>query len=226
MPRISVRGDIVDDETAWLYEWFGIECVSPKMIRDVLNDNHSEQITLEINSGGGDVIAASEIYTMLRAYSGDTVAEIYGLAASAASVIAMGCETVNISPTAHIMIHNASVVASGNKEDHQQISELLVGIDESIINAYEHKTGLIRAQIADLMKQEKWFNAQEAVDYGFSDKVMFEFTPVVTNSTSSIISKDAVSKLKDLIVKAEPNNNKPSPQISLTQKKINALKGE
>lgn len=226
MPRISVRGDVVDDDTAWLYDWFGIECVSPKKIRDVLADNHSEEITLEINSSGGDVIAASEIYTMLRGHNGNTVAEVFGLAASAASVIAVGCSNVRISPTAHIMIHNASIVASGNKEEYQQLTQLLAGIDESIINAYEAKTGLAREEIANLMKQDKWFNAQEAVENGFANEVMFDEKITITNSTSNIIPKASVNKLKELIIKSEKQIEEPKDILSLTQKKLNLLKGE
>lgn len=230
MPRISVRGAVVDDETAWFYGYFGIECVSPKKIRDILATNSGEEIILEINSAGGDVIAASEIYTLLRSHDGETVSEVVGLAASAASVIASGCQIVKISPTAHIMIHNASVAANGNKEELDKLSNLLRGIDESIINAYEFKTGLARDEIANLMEQDKWFNAEEAVKYGFANEVMFEDKLTVTNSAlDTVIPHSSVNKLKNLLIQNKPIEDKtiePKNEISLTQRKINLLKGE
>lgn len=105
MVKISVKGDIVDNDTAWLYDWLGIECVSPKTILSALDEANGEEIELEIASNGGSTIAASEIYTALREYPGKVVGNVVSLAASAASVIACACEPLRISPTAHIMIH-------------------------------------------------------------------------------------------------------------------------
>ena len=222
MVTITIKGDIVDDDTAWLYDWFGIECISPNKVSAALAEADGEEVELNISSNGGDVLAASEIYTALRSYKGNVSGNVVSLAASAASVIACACQPLRISPTAHIMIHNAWLTSSGNKSDKQQDVTLLEGIDESIINAYEAKTGQSRDVLADLMNKDSWLNAQKAMETGFADEIMFEEKIEVNNSLNQIIPKAAVSKLKNLLVKNE------IPQItemSLTQKKLKALYG-
>lgn len=223
MVKIAIKGDIVDNDTAWLYDWFGIDCVSPNTVLSALNEADGEEIELEIASGGGDVLAASEIYTALRGYQGSVSGDVVSIAASAASVIACACEPLRISPTAHIMIHNAWLTSSGNKKDKQQDVELLDSVDESIINVYEAKTGQSREVIAELMANDSWLNAQNAMEKGFADEIMFQENIQVANATQ-LIPKAAVNKLKNLVLK----NEKPQPKSkeeSLTQKKLNALRG-
>lgn len=222
MVTITIKGDVVDDDTAWLYDWFGIECISPNKVSAALAEADGEEVELNISSNGGDVLAASEIYTALRSYKGNVSGNVVSLAASAASVIACACQPLRISPTAHIMIHNAWLTSSGNKSDKQQDITLLEGIDESIINAYEAKTGQSRDVLADLMNKDSWLNAQKAMEAGFADEIMFEEKVEVNNSLSQIIPKAAVSKLKNLLIKNEiPQNT----EMSLTQKKLKALYG-
>lgn len=222
MVTITIKGDVVDDDTAWLYDWFGIECISPNKVSAALAEADGEEVELNISSNGGDVLAASEIYTALRSYKGNVSGNVVSMAASAASVIACACQPLRISPTAHIMIHNAWLTSSGNKNDKQQDVTLLEGIDESIINAYEAKTGQSRDVLADLMNKDSWLNAQKAMEAGFADEIMFEEKVEVNNSLSQIIPKAAVNKLKNLLVKNEiPQNT----EMSLTQKKLKVLYG-
>lgn len=221
MKKVFLNGDVVDNETAWLYDWFGIDCISPGQIANVLNEATGDEVELNIASNGGDVFAASEIYTAIRSYSGQVSANVVSIAASAASVIASACKTVRISPTAHIMIHNAWLTTSGNATDLQNDIALLQGIDESIVNAYEAKTGLNRQELADLMSKDTWMNAQLAVEKGFADEIMFsDETVTVVNSTGAPFDKNAVNKLKNLLIKAE----KPQEE-TLLQKKLKALNG-
>lgn len=224
MVKILIKGDIVDNDTAWLYDWFGIDCVSPKSVLAVLDEAAGEEIELEFASGGGDVLAASEIYTALRGYQGEVSGDVVSIAASAASVIACACEPLRISPTAHIMIHNAWLTSSGNKKDKQQDVELLDSVDESIINAYEAKTGQTREVIAELMGKDSWLNAQTATEKGFADEIMFQENVQVANATTQMIPKAAVNKLKNLVLKNEKPQLKPKEE-SLTQRKLNALRG-
>lgn len=132
----------------------------------------SGPITVWINSPGGDCIAASQIYTMLMDYKGDVTVKIDGIAASAASVIAMAGTEVLMSPTSLIMIHNPATIAMGDHEDMQKAIKMLDEVKESIINAYEIKTSLTRDKLSRLMDAETWMNAHKAVELGFADGVL------------------------------------------------------
>ena len=157
----------ISDET-----WYGDE-VTPKLFKDELNAG-SGDITVWINSPGGDVFAAAQIYNMLRDYKGNVTVTIDSLAASAASVIAMAGNTVIMSPVAMMMIHNPSMLAMGEKRDMQKALSMLDEVKESILNAYETKTGMNRVKLSHMMDDETWFNANKAVELGFADKILFE----------------------------------------------------
>ena len=130
-------------------------------------------ITLHINSPGGDCFAASQIYTMLMEYPHDVTVQIDGMAASAASVIAMAGTRVQMSPTSMMMIHNPFTMAMGDSEEMRKAIQLLDEVKESIINAYEIKTGQSRTKLSHLMDSETWMNAWKAKELGFCDEVMF-----------------------------------------------------
>ena len=134
---------------------------------------HSGDVTVFINSPGGDVFAASQIYTMLRNHSGKVTVKIDGIAASAASVVAMAGDETLISPTGMLMCHNPMTCAMGNKADMEKAIELLEEVKESIINAYETKSHLSRNKIAKLMSDETWLNAKKAHEMGFVDGILF-----------------------------------------------------
>lgn len=129
-------------------------------------------ITVWINSPGGDCIAASQIYSMLMDYKGDVTVKIDGIAASAASVIAMAGSKVLMAPTALMMIHNPSTTAFGDHRDMAKAIELLNEVKESIINAYEIKTNLSRTVLSHLMDSETWMNAKKAQELGFADGIL------------------------------------------------------
>ena len=129
-------------------------------------------ITLWINSPGGDCIAASQIYTMLMDYPDEVTVKIDGIAASAASVIAMAGTKVLMAPTALMMIHNPATITMGDHEDMKRAIEMLDEVKESIINAYEIKTGISRIKLSHLMDAETWMNANKAIELGFADDVL------------------------------------------------------
>ena len=143
--------------------WFDDD-VTPKMFRDELNAGTGD-ITIWINSPGGDCVAASQIYSMLMDYKGKVTVKIDGLAASAASVIAMAGTKVLMAPTALMMIHNPATMAFGDHEDMQKAIDMLNEVKESIINAYEIRTGLSRAKLSHLMDEETWMNANKAISW-------------------------------------------------------------
>ena len=175
----------------------------------------SGPITLHINSPGGDCIAASQIYTMLMDYPYDVKVQIDGIAASAASVIAMAGTKVSMSPTSLMMIHNPLTFALGDSEEMRKAIQLLEEVKESIINAYEIKTGLSRTRLSHMMDAETWMNAQKALELGFCDEVLFQPEKVDKVQNSFTFSRRAVNnclldKLKACIPK-EPPDPQPDP---------------
>ncbi len=150
--------------------WFDDD-VTPQLFRDELNAG-SGDITVWINSPGGDCVAAAQIYNMLMNYKGNVTIKIDGIAASAASVIAMAGTKVIMSPVSMMMIHNPATAAFGDSADMQKAIAMLDEVKESIINAYEIKTGLSRAKLSHLMDAETWMDANSAVEMGFADEIM------------------------------------------------------
>ena len=154
--------------------WFDDD-VTPKIFREQLNAGTGD-IVLWVNSPGGDCVAASQIYTMRMEYKGNVTVKIDGIAASAASVIAMAGTEVLMAPTALLMIHNPLTVAIGDSEEMQKAIAMLDEVKESIINAYALKTGLSRLKISNLMDAETWMNAQKAIELGFADGMLSRYT--------------------------------------------------
>jgi ATP-dependent Clp protease protease subunit len=150
--------------------WFDDE-VTPALFKDELNSGEGD-ITVWINSPGGDCIAAAQIYNMLMDYKGNVTVKIDGIAASAASVIAMAGNKVIVSPVSMIMIHNPATIAAGDTAEMQKAIAMLDEVKESIINAYEIKTGLSRAKLSHLMDAETWMDANSAIEMGFADEIM------------------------------------------------------
>ena len=173
-----VRDETTEERTLYLNgeisdeTWYGDE-VTPKMFRDELMAGKGD-VTVWINSPGGDVFAAAQIYNMLMDYKGNVTVKIDGIAASAASVIAMAGTEVLMSPTSLMMIHNPFTIAIGDSEEMQKAIQMLDEVKESIINAYELKTGLSRTRLSHLMDAETWLNANKAVELGFADDIMFK----------------------------------------------------
>lgn len=165
-PAVLVLNGEISDET-----WYGDE-VTPRLFRDDLSKCKGD-IAVWINSPGGDVFAAAQIYDMLMDYPHNVTVKIDGLAASAASVIAMAGTEVQMSPVGMMMIHNPSTIAWGDSAELKKAISMLDEVKESIINAYEIKTGLPRDKISRLMDNESWFNATKAKELGFIDKIMF-----------------------------------------------------
>lgn len=150
--------------------WFDDD-VTPQLFKEELNQGNGN-ITVWINSPGGDCVAAAQIYNMLIDYKGDVTVKIDGIAASAASVIAMAGTKVLMSPVSMLMIHNPMTIAFGNKGEMEKAISMLDEVKESIINAYEIKTGMSRAKLSHLMDSETWMDAHKAVELGFADDIL------------------------------------------------------
>ena len=187
--------------------WFDDDITPKKFKAELLSD--SGDISVWLNSPGGDVFAASQIYTMLKEYAGKVSVRIDGLAASAASVIAMAGDEIIMSPVAMMMIHNPATVIFGEAADLQSGIKMLSEVKESIINAYEQKTNLPRNKISNMMDAETWFSAQKAVELGFVDKILY--APETNDAKEGFIF-DKMTVTNSLINKL-PKSQKESVDI-------------
>lgn len=201
MKTIDVRGVIIPNEYQDVYDWLGMDGTSPRKVSQLLTDG--EDVLVNINSVGGDVWSGSEIYTMLKSHKGKVEINITGLAASAASVIAMAGDVVKMSPTAQFMAHNASTHAIGNKNDIKSTLNQLEEADKSILNAYKAKTGLSDEELAKMMDDTTWLSAESALERGFVDEIMFveDKTLQLTASTVGLIKPDKMQEFKDMMNK-------------------------
>ena len=201
--------------------WYGDE-ITPKQFKsELLSD--SGDITIWINSPGGDVFAASQIYNMLMDYKGKVTVKIDGIAASAASVIAMAGTDVYISPTGLMMIHNPMTIAFGDTLEMEKAISMLSEVKESIINAYEIRTGLSRAKLSHFMDAETWFNAKKAVELGFADGILFsELKEDMPNSES--VSFSNISVINSLIQKLPKAEKTNALDINQFDKRLDLIK--
>lgn len=179
------------------------------MFKDELNAG-SGNITVWINSPGGDCVAAAQIYNMLANYKGNVTVKIDGIAASAASVIAMAGNSVLMSPVSMMMIHNPATMAFGDHTEMEKAIEMLEGVKDSIINAYTLKTGMSRAKLSRLMDAETWMDATKAVELGFADDI-------ITRDAFPEKEEDEESEEST----EEDEKKKPSDSVLFSRKAVN-----
>lgn len=208
---LFLNGTIAEDS------WFDDD-VTPQLFKDELFAE-SGDVTIWINSPGGDCVAAAQIYNMLMDYKGNITIKIDGIAASAASVIAMAGTKVLMSPVSMMMIHNPATMAWGDSAEMQKAIDMLSEVKESIINAYEIKTGMNRVKLSHLMDAESWMNANKAVELGFADDILHRPGETEDNEQPQIammFDKAAVTNsLMDKIAKKCHIQSKPEkPEIN------------
>lgn len=209
MITIPIKGTIVSNDYKEVYDLFGYDNVSPKDVSKTLKEVNGQDVTLEINSPGGYISAGSEIYTVLREYSGNITAKIVGQACSAASWIALAANKVIMSPTAQMMIHRASTDVSGNIDDLSSAANAVNEMDKAYVDLYSKKTGKTPEDIYQMMAKTTWMNAKTAVENGFADEIMFENEPAVVNADGDLVIKpEMISKIKNLLHE-EKNEEKP-----------------
>ena len=195
---LFLNGTIADES------WYDDD-VTPQLFK---NDLYAESgdVTVWLNSPGGDCVAAAQIYNILKEYPGNITIKIDGIAASAASLIAMAGNEVLMSPVSMMMIHNPMTAAIGNADDMQKAAAMLDEVKDSIINAYELKTGLSRAKLAHLMDDETWMNAVKAVELGFADGILYR------NSDKNDEKSEDDKTDGEPETKTEPDEEKEKPQ--------------
>ena len=213
---LEINGEIASES------WFDDD-VTPKLFKDELLSGNGP-ITIWLNSPGGDCIAASQIYSMLMDYEGEVTIKIDGIAASAASVIAMAGTKVLMAPTALMMIHNPMTMAWGDKSEMTKAIEMLDEVKESIVNAYEIKTGMSRAKISHLMDSETWMNANKAIELGFADDILEDKKKCAADETAfSFAAKSSETRLMN---KLEAKfGKKPETNKCPAVKAIEEMKG-
>ena len=203
--------------------WFDDD-VTPALFREELNAG-TGNITVWINSPGGDCVAAAQIYNMLMDYKGDVTVKIDGIAASAASVIAMAGTKVLMSPVSMMMIHNPATIAFGDTAEMQKAINMLAEVKESIINAYELKTGLPRKQLSNMMNAESWMNAKKALELGFADSILYDGDDEGDEPEGMIFSRAAVTN--SLLNKLKAQVPKPDNRVdaSVLNKRLDLIGG-
>lgn len=189
--------------------WFDDD-VTPQMFRDELFSGEGD-VVIFLNSPGGDCVAASQIYTMLTEYKGSITIKIDGIAASAASVIAMAGDTVLMAPTGMMFVHNPMTAAFGNKAEMEKAIEMLEEVKESIINAYERKTGLSRQKLSHLMDSETWMNARRAIELGFADGMLGDDSVTDEAPAYEFSGKSAETSLINKITDKARREKPPEP---------------
>lgn len=219
MKYVDLKGEVVESGAEWIYDWYGIQAVSPKMIQNALDRAMGDDVTIRINSGGGNVFAGCDIYNMLRNYKGNVTIEIHGLCASIAGVIAMAGKC-KMSPVAQFMIHNVSCNANGDYRDMEHTAEILKKANKTIANAFTIKTGKTEGEIKAMMDKETWLTANECLEIGLVDEIMYSDNKIDsgmvnllrnqanTMCNSIALSNDFVNKFKNCNPTNQPFENK------------------
>lgn len=229
--KIDVKGPIISNDESWIYEWFEMDATSPRMVSSELDKANGEDVIVLINSPGGYVDDGSEIYTALKNYPGHVETQIVGLAASAASVIAMAGDVVKIAPTAQIMIHNSSMLYRGDHRAMDKASEILKVTDKAIVNAYIIKSGKSEQELLDMMAEETWMGAQQALEYNLVDEIMFvdnsfKLTASASGAVASMIPQKVIDGFRNGIINKEKSEtiSKKDLESSMSNMKDEILK--
>lgn len=200
---LAIQGTIVPDDDAEIYDYFGIKNICPQKVQDALAEESGGPLDVEIGTCyGGDVFSGSQIYANLRDYQGGVHIKITGLAASAASVIAMAGES-EMAPTAQLMVHRASSFADGNTHDMDKASARLKTADEAIAAAYAAKTGMSLKDALKMMDSETWLTAEQAVEKGLVNNVMFSDGDsggqIIAASGSKVLPREVIEKTRNML---------------------------
>lgn len=229
--KINIKGVIVPNDDKWIYDWFEMDSTCPREVEKEVEKANGEDLEVIINSPGGDVFSGSEIYTLLKDYSGNVVVKIVGVAASAASIIAMAGKKVMMSPTAEMMIHNVSSCACGDYRDFEHEAGVLKDYNSTIANAYMIKSGMTKEELLSMMDEETWLTPEKALEYKLIDEIMFmDSTPKLAASFGSImLPQEVINKIRNTIKSPNIDNNNESDillQKAKAQLSLLKLKGE
>ncbi|HDF8316978.1 TPA: Clp protease ClpP [Staphylococcus aureus] len=223
--KVEIKGVIVSNEDKWVYEMLGMDSTCPKDVLTQLEFS-DEDVDIIINSNGGNLVAGSEIYIHLRAHKGKVNVRITAIAASAASLIAMAGDHIEMSPVARMMIHNPSSIAQGEAKDLNHAAETLEHVGQIMAEAYAVRAGKNKQELVEMMARETWLNADEAIEQGFADSKMFENDNMqIVASNTQVLSKDVLNRVTGLVSKTPEVNididaiaNKVIEKINMKEK--------
>ncbi|HFO0356415.1 TPA: head maturation protease, ClpP-related [Staphylococcus aureus] len=223
--KAEIKGVIVSNEDKWVYEMLGMDSTCPKDVLTQLEFS-DEDVDIIINSNGGNLVAGSEIYTHLRSHKGKVNVRITAIAASAASLIAMAGDHIEMSPVARMMIHNPSSIAQGEAKDLNHAAETLEHVGQIMAEAYAVRAGKNKQELVEMMARETWLNADEAIEQGFADSKMFENDNMqIVASDTQVLSKDVLNRVTALVSKTPEVNididaiaNKVIEKINMKEK--------
>lgn len=229
--ELRISGDIISDDDAWIYEWFGIQAASPNAFREELSQYDGKDITVWIDSYGGDVFAGAGIYNALKNHNGKVTTKIDGKAMSAASVIAMAGDEILMSPVAIMMIHNPLSVVQGYASDMRKQADVLDEVKESIVNAYQAKTQKSRNQISAMMDDETYMSANSAIKQGFADGILYQDEGENKNVMNFSFDRFAIQNSASVAAKRyfdfeKLRNHKSEPQPLQNNEKIKIMKSK
>lgn len=217
--KINIKGAIIGNDFKEVYDFYEMESTCPNDILNAL-PNNNEPIKAIINSGGGHIDAGSEIYYLLKDYSGEVTIKIVGMAASAASVIAMAGDKVIMAPTAQLMIHNVSIIAQGDYNEMLHKAGVLQEMNKSVANAYILKTGKSEAEILELMNKETYFSPKKAMQHGFIDEIMgvsaekLSSYLVASTTNPDMLPMSVIEKYRDMKVEKKNRPQKHTNKIA------------
>lgn len=226
MREFDLNGIIVCNDDAWIYDWFGYENVCPSMIRSFLDEADGEDVQININSCGGDLYSGINIHDMIKGYKGNVEIHVSGLAASAASIIAMAGRCL-MSPASILMIHNTAQKDYGNKRDKAKAAADLAVHDKGVAAVYVQKTGIELSEILRMMDKETYLDAQTAVEQGFADGILTDtgaVPRVAAAAGTGLLPQDVINELRQLKlkdVKKQPIGSVPVEQL---QKRLSLLR--
>lgn len=220
--RIDIKGVIVPNDDAWIYDRLEMDNTCPKKVNKLIADANGDVLDVFINSGGGDVLAGSEIYSALRSYTGSVNIHVVGIAASAASVIAMAGKS-DISPTAMLMVHNVSSGAHGDYHDMDKQSEVLQTANKAIAAAYCEKTAMSEYDALKMMDDETWLTADEAVKRGLIDSIATPKNLQLVADVGGILPRAVIDKLKNEL-REKSDRGSDVKDAFFEQEKLNLLK--
>ncbi|MDN4525328.1 head maturation protease, ClpP-related [Fictibacillus fluitans] len=202
--KVNIKGAIIPSDVQWIYDLFGMEATSPLSVSKEIETADGSDLEVIINSGGGSVHAGSEIYTMLMDYAGDVESKIVGMAASAASVIAMAGR-VKMSPTAQMMVHNSSTINQGDYRSMDKASQMLQVVNKTIANAYRIKSGMSDEDIKSMMDEETWLTPQDALEKGLIDEIMFEDQVkfAASSGPTNLIPEEVINGIRNGMLKQQ-----------------------
>lgn len=220
MVQINVKGPVVNDSDKFIYDYYHMPAVAPKDINDALPDDGSD-VDVVINSGGGLIDAGSEIYTALKNYSGKVNVNIVGMAASAASFIAMAGDHIAMSPTAQMMIHNVQSGLQGDSAAHAHEAQVLDSFNQSIAAPYVDKTGMSQEEVLAIMDKTTFLNAEQAKEKGLIDEIMFDNDKeddlqLAASYNAGLLSPDAIAEAR----KNMDNETPAEPTETLTKEDV------